>query len=128
MEVQVQRHSIKVLARSQFQPEQSAPVEGRYAFSYTITIENDGSEPARLLDRHWIITDADGKVQEVRGEGVVGEQPHLKPGERFRYSSGTILPTPVGCMHGSYGMVGDDGTRFDAEIPAFSLASLARLH
>ncbi|WP_157817982.1 Co2+/Mg2+ efflux protein ApaG [Candidatus Thiodictyon syntrophicum] len=124
----MQRHSIKVLARSQFQPEQSAPVEGRYAFSYTITIENDGSEPARLLDRHWIITDADGKVQEVRGEGVVGEQPHLKPGERFRYSSGTILPTPVGCMHGSYGMVGDDGTRFDAEIPAFSLASLARLH
>ncbi len=124
----MQRHSIKVLARSQFQPEQSAPVEGRYAFSYTITIENDGSEPARLLDRHWIITDADGKVQEVRGEGVVGEQPHLKPGERFRYSSGTILPTPVGCMHGSYGMVGDDGTRFHAEIPAFSLASLARLH
>ncbi|WP_295391394.1 Co2+/Mg2+ efflux protein ApaG [uncultured Thiodictyon sp.] len=124
----MQRHAIKVLARSQFQPEQSAPGEGRYVFSYTVTIENQGSEPARLLDRHWIITDADGQVQEVRGEGVVGEQPHLKPGERFAYSSGAMLPTPVGSMHGSYGMIGDDGTRFAAEIPAFSLASLARLH
>ena len=124
----MQRHAIKVLAQSQFQPEQSDPGDGRYVFSYTITIENAGSEPARLIDRHWIITDADGRVQEVRGEGVVGEQPHLKPGERFRYVSGTVLPTPVGSMHGSYGMVADDGTRFAAEIPAFSLASLARLH
>ena len=124
----MQRHLIKVLARSQFQPEQSAPVEGRYAFSYTITIENQGSEPARLIDRHWIITDADGRVQEVRGQGVVGEQPYLKPGERFRYTSGAMLPTPIGTMHGSYGMVGEDGTRFDAEIPPFSLTSLNHLH
>jgi ApaG protein len=124
----VQRHAIKVLAQSQFQPEQSDPGQGRYVFSYTITIENAGTESARLIDRHWIITDAEGRVQEVRGEGVVGEQPHLKPGERFRYVSGTVLPTPVGSMHGSYGMVADDGTRFAAEIPAFSLASLARLH
>lgn len=124
----MQRHLIKVLARSQFQPEQSAPVDGRYAFSYTITIENQGSEPARLIDRHWIITDADGRVQEVRGQGVVGEQPYLKPGERFRYTSGAILPTPIGSMHGSYGMVSDDGTRFAAEIPPFSLISLNRLH
>lgn len=121
-------NAIKVLARSQFQPDQSDPGQGRYVFSYTVTIENAGTESARLLDRHWIITDADGKVQEVRGEGVVGEQPLLKPGERFRYSSGTVLPTPVGSMHGSYGMIANDGTRFAAEIPAFSLASLARLH
>ncbi len=124
----MQRHAIKVLAQSQFQPEQSDPGQGRYVFSYTITIENAGSESARLIDRHWVITDADGRVQEVRGEGVVGEQPHLKPGQRFRYVSGTVLPTPIGSMHGSYGMVADDGTRFAAEIPAFSLASLARLH
>lgn len=128
MEVQVQRHSIKVLTNSRFQPEQSTPVEGHYAFSYTITIENQGSEPARLIDRHWIITDADGRVQEVRGQGVVGEQPYLKPGESFRYTSGAVLPTPIGSMHGSYGMISDDGTRFDAEIPPFSLMSLSRLH
>jgi ApaG protein len=119
---------IKVSAKSTFHPEQSAPAEGRYVFSYTVTIENNGGEPARLLDRHWIITDADGGVQEVRGQGVVGEHPYLKPGERFEYTSGTVLPTPVGSMHGSYGMLGDDGTRFEAEIPAFSLASLARVH
>ncbi|HYN77137.1 MAG TPA: Co2+/Mg2+ efflux protein ApaG [Lamprocystis sp. (in: g-proteobacteria)] len=121
-------HSIKVAARSQFQPEQSSPAEGRYVFSYTITIENQGEEAARLLDRHWVITDSDGRVQEVRGQGVVGEQPHLRPGERYQYSSGTILPTPIGSMHGSYGMVGDDGTRFDAVIPAFSLASTRSIH
>lgn len=122
------RHCIKVAARSQFQPDQSSPAEGRYVFAYTVVIENQGTEPARLIDRHWIITDADGQVQEVRGQGVVGEQPHLRPGERFQYTSGTILPTPVGAMHGSYGMVGDDGIRFDAEIPAFSLASTTSIH
>ncbi len=122
------RHCIKVAARSQFQPEQSSPAEGRYVFAYTVVIENRGSESARLIDRHWIITDADGQIQEVRGKGVVGEQPHLRPGERFQYTSGTILPTPVGAMHGSYGMLGDDGIRFDAEIPAFSLASTTSIH
>jgi ApaG protein len=126
--VLVNNHSIKVAARSQFQPEQSAPADGRYVFSYTITIENQGEEAARLLDRHWIITDSDGQVQEVRGQGVVGEQPHLRPGERFQYSSGTILATPIGSMHGSYGMVGDDGARFEAAIPAFSLASTNSIH
>jgi ApaG protein len=125
---QVNRHCIKVAARSQFQPEQSSPAEGRYVFAYTVVIENRGSESARLIDRHWIITDADGQIQEVRGQGVVGEQPHLRPGERFQYTSGTILPTPVGAMHGSYGMLGDDGIRFDAEIPAFSLASTTSIH
>ena len=124
----VKRHFVTVAARSQFQADQSSPAEGRYVFAYTVVIENRGSESARLVDRHWVITDADGQVQEVRGEGVVGEQPHLKPGERFQYTSGTVLPTPIGCMHGSYGMLGDDGTRFDAEIPAFSLASPATLH
>ena len=116
------------MARSQFQPEQSSPPEGRFVFSYTVTIENQGSTSARLLDRHWIITDADGQVQEVRGQGVVGEQPHLEPGERYEYSSGAVLPTPVGSMHGSYGMVADDGTRFDAAIPPFSLASITSIH
>ena len=127
MERPVNDYSIKISAQSQYQPEQSSPDEQRYVFAYTIRIENQGSKPARLLDRHWIITDADGRVQEVRGQGVVGEQPHLRPGESFQYTSGTVLPTPLGSMHGSYGMVGDDGTRFDATIPAFSLAS-TRIH
>jgi len=124
----VKGQAIKVSAKSTFHPEQSAPEEGRYVFSYTVTIENQGSEPARLLDRHWVITDADGGVQEVRGQGVVGEQPYLRPGERFEYTSGTVISTPVGSMHGSYGMAGDDGTRFEAEIAAFSLAALTRVH
>lgn len=124
----MKRHVIKVDARSEFQPDQSSPAESRYVFSYTITIENKGSEPARLLDRHWVITDADGRVQEVRGKGVVGEQPHLSPGQRFQYTSGTVIATPMGSMHGSYGMIADDGTRFDAEIPAFSLASIKTIH
>jgi ApaG protein len=128
MEIHVNDFSIKISANSQYQPERSSPGEGRYVFAYTIVIENQGHQPARLLNRHWIITDADGKAQEVRGEGVVGEQPHLMPGERFEYTSGTIIPTPVGSMHGSYGMISDDGTRFDADIPAFSLASVATMH
>ncbi|MGD9409503.1 MAG: Co2+/Mg2+ efflux protein ApaG, partial [Thiohalocapsa sp.] len=86
------------------------------------------SVPAKLLNRHWIVTDANGKVQEVRGAGVVGEQPHLNPGEAFRYTSGTQIATPVGSMHGTYDMLADDGTRFDAEIPAFSLGDRGRLH
>jgi ApaG protein len=128
MEVQMNAFSIKISANSEYQPERSSPADGRYVFAYTIVIENQGSQAARLLDRHWIITDANGKAQEVRGEGVVGEQPHLKPGERFEYTSGTIIPTPVGSMHGSYGMISDDGIRFEAAIPAFSLASVATIH
>jgi ApaG protein len=124
----VNRHCIKVAVRSQFQPEQSDPDEGRYVFAYTVSIENQGSQPARLIDRHWIITDSNGQIQEVRGQGVVGEQPHLRPGERFQYTSGTVLGTPVGAMHGSYGMESDDGTRFDADIPPFSLISTSSIH
>jgi ApaG protein len=122
------RYRIKVSVRSDYLPEQSRANEHRYAFSYTVTIENQGTEPAQLLDRHWVITDTDGKIQEVRGEGVVGEKPYLKPGQRFRYTSGTLLQTPVGSMHGSYGMVAADGTRFEAQIPPFSLSVPKVLH
>jgi len=119
---------IQVRVETDYLDNQSDPAANRYVFSYTITIENEGREAVQLLNRHWLITDADGKVEEVKGRGVVGEQPHLKPGERFRYTSGTVIATPVGYMQGSYEMVGDDGTRFDAEIPPFSLAMPNKLH
>ncbi len=122
------RYQIEVSVRSDYLPDQSQPGDERYVFAYTVTIRNSGLEAARLLNRHWIIADANGKVQEVRGEGVVGEQPHLKPGESYRYTSGTVLETPVGSMHGSYEMLADDGTRFDASIHPFSLATPTSLH
>ena len=115
-------NKIRVEVETSYVDEQSDPNERRYVFSYTITIRNEGAVPARLLTRHWIITDANGKVQEVRGDGVVGEQPHLKPGQGFRYSSGAVLETPVGAMQGSYEMIDDDGQRFDAPIQPFRLA------
>lgn len=115
-------NKISVEVETTYVDEQSDPNERRYVFSYTITIRNEGAVPARLLTRHWIITDANGKVQEVRGDGVVGEQPHLKPGQGFRYSSGAVLETPVGAMQGSYEMIADDGQRFDAPIQPFRLA------
>ena len=115
-------NKIRVEVETSYVDEQSDPNERRYVFSYTITIRNEGAIPARLLTRHWIITDANGKVEEVRGDGVVGEQPHLKPGQGFRYSSGAVLETPVGAMQGSYEMIDDDGQRFDAPIEPFRLA------
>ena len=121
-------HKIRVDVDTSYLEEQSDPKEHRYVFSYTITIRNEGTVPARLVTRHWIITDSNGKVQEVRGEGVVGEQPYLKPGQGFRYSSGAVLETPVGAMQGSYQMVGDDGAQFDAPIAAFRLAMPGLLH
>jgi ApaG protein len=121
-------HKIRVDVDTSYLEDQSDPKERRYVFSYTITIRNEGSKPARLLTRHWIITDSNGKVQEVRGEGVVGEQPYLKPGQGFRYSSGAVLETPVGAMEGSYQMVADDGEQFDAPIAAFRLAMPGLLH
>jgi ApaG protein len=121
-------HKIRVEVETAFLEDQSDPGERRYVFSYTITIRNEGKSSARLLTRHWLITDANGKVQEVRGDGVVGEQPHLKPGQGFRYSSGAVLETPVGVMQGSYQMVADDGATFDAAIPAFRLAMPGMLH
>ena len=108
--------------------EQSEPTNGRYVFSYTITISNLGNVSARLMSRHWVITDANGKIQEVSGDGVVGEQPHLNPGEQFRYSSGAVLETPVGAMQGRYRMEGDNGANYDAPIPPFTLAVPGVLH
>ena len=122
------QHKIRVDVDTSYLEDQSDPKERRYVFSYTITIRNEGNVPARLLTRHWIITDSNGKVQEVRGEGVVGEQPYLKPGQGFRYSSGAVLETPVGAMEGSYQMVADDGEQFDAPIAAFRLAMPGLLH
>jgi ApaG protein len=122
------RYNIEVSVRTDYLPEQSQPGDKRYVFAYTVTIRNRGIEAARLVNRHWVIADANGKVQEVRGEGVVGEQPHLRPGESYRYTSGTILETPIGSMHGSYEMLADDGTRFDADIHPFSLATPTSLH
>jgi ApaG protein len=122
------QHKIRVDVDTSYLADQSDPKDKRYVFSYTITIRNEGSVPARLLTRHWIITDANGKVQEVRGDGVVGEQPYLKPGQGFRYSSGAVLETPVGAMQGSYQMVSDDGDHFDAPIAAFRLAMPGLLH
>lgn len=122
------RYEITVSARSTFIPEQSDEAEDRYVFSYTITITNTGTEPATLVSRHWVITDAEEKVQEVRGQGVVGEQPHLQPSESFEYTSGTAIATPVGVMRGSYQMIADDGTKFDAAIPAFTLSMPRVLH
>jgi len=122
------QHKIRVDVDTSYLEDQSDPKERRYVFSYTITIRNEGNVPARLLMRHWIITDSNGKVQEVRGEGVVGEQPYLKPGQGFRYSSGAVLETPVGAMEGSYQMVADDGEQFDAPIAAFRLAMPGLLH
>ena len=115
-------HSIEVEAEPAYIAVQSDPDENRYVFSYTITIRNTGDIAVRLLSRHWIITNANGEVQEVRGDGVVGDQPHLKPGEGYQYTSGSIMETPVGSMRGSYQMVTDDGTEFDATIPTFTLA------
>ena len=108
--------------------EQSDPHNNHYAFSYTVTILNEGDIAARLLARHWVITDGDGKIQEVKGEGVIGEQPHIEPGEYFRYTSGTFMNTPVGTMHGSYQMISDNGETFEASIPNFTLAKPNILH
>ena len=115
-------HRIRIEVETSYLEDQSEPHDQRFVFSYTITIRNEGEVPARLTHRHWIITDANGKVQEVRGEGVVGEKPYLKPGQGFRYSSGAVLETPVGAMQGSYQMIADDGLKFEAPIPAFRLA------
>ncbi|HEX9195797.1 MAG TPA: Co2+/Mg2+ efflux protein ApaG [Azonexus sp.] len=123
-----EKYRIEIKPVPQFIPEQSDPDDSRYVFAYTITIRNLGEMPAQLIARHWIITDANNEVQEVRGLGVVGNQPLLKPGESFEYSSGCSLATPVGTMKGSYQMVGEDGTRFEAEIPEFVLAIPRVLH
>ncbi|RMG29349.1 MAG: Co2+/Mg2+ efflux protein ApaG [Gammaproteobacteria bacterium] len=122
------RYRIDVDVETDYLEEQSNPELNRYVFAYTITITNRGEVPAKLISRHWIITDSNGKVEEVRGMGVVGEQPHLEPGEAFRYTSGAILETAVGSMRGTYQMIADDGVEFDAEIPPFTLSIPRVLH
>jgi ApaG protein len=122
------KYDVTVSSQTQYIPEQSDEHNNRYVFAYTITIRNTGSAPAQLISRHWVITDATSQVQEVRGLGVVGAQPLIKPGESFEYTSGTAIATPVGTMRGSYQMVADDGTRFDAAIPEFTLSVPRVLH
>ena len=117
---------IRVRVQSQYLPDQSSPRDDRFVFAYTITISNESPKTAQLRTRHWIIPDARGSIEEVRGDGVVGEQPTLKPGQSFQYTSGCVLTTPIGTMHGSYRFWRDDGTFFDAQIAAFSLASPLR--
>ncbi|MBY0267263.1 MAG: Co2+/Mg2+ efflux protein ApaG [Burkholderiales bacterium] len=124
----LQQYQITITPQARYIAEQSDAGAGRYAFAYTITITNTGSVAAQLISRHWIITDGNNMEQEVRGQGVVGAQPKLKPGESFEYTSGSVLATPVGTMRGSYQMVAEDGTRFDAEIPEFALSAPRVLH
>jgi len=114
--------SIRIEARTWYMEDQSNPAAGRYAFSYTISIHNMGTEPVTLLNRHWLITDADGHKQEVHGDGVIGEQPEIQPGRKHVYSSGTLIETPVGTMEGRYGMISASGENFDAAIPVFRLS------
>jgi len=121
-------HAIEVVVATRYLDDQSVPEDDRYVFAYTIRIQNIGRVPAQLVSRHWIITDANGKVQEVQGEGVVGEQPWLQPGEHFEYTSGAVLETSLGTMRGSYQMLADDGTRFDAVIDPFTLSIPRTLH
>lgn len=121
-------HAIQVVVTTRFLEDQSIPEDDRYVFAYTIRIRNLGEVAAQLVSRHWVIADANGKVQEVRGDGVVGEQPWLQPGEHFEYTSGAVLETPLGTMRGSYQMLADDGTRFDAMIDPFTLSIPRTLH
>jgi ApaG protein len=125
---ETKKYDIRVDVVTRYLPEQSDPESDRYVFSYAITITNVGSVAAQLVSRHWLITDAEGNVQEVRGLGVVGNQPLLQPGEKFDYASGSALETPVGTMKGTYQMVAEDGTHFDATIPEFVLSMPRILH
>lgn len=122
------KYQISVAARAQYVPEQSSIEENRFVFAYTITITNTGNVPAQLISRHWLIVDAAGQTQEVRGLGVVGEQPLLRPGEHFEYTSGAVIATPDGVMRGSYQMTAEDGEKFEAPVPDFSLVMPRVLH
>lgn len=121
-------NKIQVDVQTQYVEDQSRPDQNYFVFAYSITITNKGDQPARLLNRHWIITDSNQQIQEVRGEGVVGEQPYLKPGEKFGYTSGSVLETSVGTMKGSYEMRAEDGSFFEAEINEFVLSTPRVLH
>lgn len=113
---------IRVHVESEYAPDQSRPSQNRWVFLYTVTISNEGSEPVQLLTRHWIITDGTGHIEEVRGDGVVGKQPRLRPGESFEYTSGCPLETPFGVMEGTYQMESEGGERFDVRIAPFTLS------
>ncbi len=123
-----ERHQITVSVNSTYIEEKSAPEHNRYLFAYTVSIHNTGMIAARLLNRHWVITDANNRVQEVRGEGVVGEKPYLRPAQTFTYTSSALLETPLGTMHGTYQLLADDGVVFDAPIPLFTLSVPRLLH
>ncbi|TPQ24261.1 Co2+/Mg2+ efflux protein ApaG [Methylomonas sp. EFPC3] len=123
-----EKNKVLVEAQPYYVEAQSSPEQNRYVFAYTVTITNVGSTPAKLLTRHWLITDANGKVQEVNGEGVVGEHPHLNPGDSFRYTSAAMIETPVGVMQGKYQMQADTGENFNAAIPKFTLSIPRTLH
>ncbi len=118
-------HQIEVRVKPLYLPHQSDPENAKYVFLYTVTLTNTGDVSADLMTRHWIITNGDGEVDEIKGAGVVGEYPHLRPGESYQYTSGSVLKTPVGTMTGSYQMRGNDGTHFDASIPTFTLSAVA---
>ena len=122
------KYQISINVDTAYLAEQSDPSADRYVFAYTVTISNIGTVSAQLISRHWIITDAENLTQEVKGLGVIGEQPLLRPGEHFEYTSGTAMATPVGTMRGSYQMVAEDGNKFDAEIPVFTLSMPRVLH
>ena len=122
------KYEIRVEVATQYLPDQSEPEQSRYTFAYTITIANVGTVASQLISRHWIITDADNQVQEVRGLGVVGHQPLLQPGQAFEYTSGCVLETPVGSMRGSYQFTAEDGMQFEASIPEFVLSMPRMLH
>ena len=128
MKIQTDSETVEIKTVSRFLPEQSDLSANRYVFAYHITISNRGEQTVQLLTRHWIITDAEDKVQEVRGEGVIGQQPVLRPGESFEYTSGCSIATPVGTMKGSYFMEADDGRQFDAPVAEFTLAMPRTLH
>ena len=128
MKIQTDSETVEIKTVSRFLPEQSDLSANRYVFAYHITITNRGEQTVKLLTRHWIITDAEDKVQEVRGEGVIGQQPELRPGESFEYTSGCSIATPVGTMKGSYFMEAADGRQFDAPIAEFTLAMPRTLH
>ena len=122
------KYEFSVSVRPQFVPEHSNPAEDKFLFAYTVTIRNTGDVTAQLISRHWVITDAHSKIEEVQGLGVVGEQPVLQPGEAFEYTSGCPIATPVGSMRGSYQCVAEDGTRFEAPIAEFMLSMPRTLH
>jgi len=124
----IMKNKIEVNVEVTFLPEQSNLVSSQYAYAYTITITNNGETGAQLRTRRWLIQDESGETEEVIGEGVIGQQPHLSPGESFKYSSGAVISTETGTMKGSYGMISDQGQRFDAEIPEFTLSEPYTLH